>query len=101
MAAGQTAEFRRWLEVVVFNANPSTTIEAGLAWVRPMLRTAEERELLALAMHELRKRDAADRRRERRRDAARATEPTVRRPRPQDDNARSVAERVARSAVPT
>jgi hypothetical protein len=36
-----------------------------------MLRTAEERELLALAIRELRSREAADRRRERRREEVR------------------------------
>jgi hypothetical protein len=55
----------------VFIANPSTAVEAGLRWVLPMMRTAEERELLALAMHELRSREAADRRRERRREEVR------------------------------
>jgi hypothetical protein len=77
ITAGQGAEFRRWLaglardEVEVFIANPLTAIEAGLQWVRPMLRTAEERELLALAMHELHRREAADRKRERRREEVR------------------------------
>jgi hypothetical protein len=77
LTTDQTAEFRRWLsglardEVEVFIANPQTAVEAGLRWVLPMLRTAEERELLALAMHELRSRDAGDRKRERRREELR------------------------------
>jgi hypothetical protein len=63
MTITQTAEFRRWLaglardEVEVFIANPSIAIEAGPVWVRPMLWTAEERELLAPAMHDLRSRE--------------------------------------------
>jgi len=36
-----------------------------------MMRTAEERELQALGMHELRRRDAADQKRERRREEVR------------------------------
>ena len=73
----QEATFRRWLaglardEVEVFIANPLSAVEAGLEWVRPMLRTAEERELVAMAMHELRRRDAADRKRERHREEIR------------------------------
>jgi hypothetical protein len=56
----QLAEFERWLaglareDVEVFIDNPPAAVAAGLRWVLPMLRTAEERELLALAMHELR-----------------------------------------------
>jgi putative SOS response-associated peptidase YedK len=69
---GQVAEFKRWLaglardKVEVFIANPPIAVEAGPRWVLPMLRRAEERELPALAMHELRSREAADRKRERR-----------------------------------
>ena len=68
----QLTEFERWLaglareEVEVFIANPPAAVAMGLRWVLPLLRTAEERELLALAMHELRSREAADRKRERR-----------------------------------
>ena len=77
MTNDQTAEFRKWLarlardEIEVFIANPQAAVEAGLRWVLPMLRTAEERELLALAKHELRSREVADRRRERRREEVR------------------------------
>jgi len=77
MTNDQTAEFRKWLarlardEIEMFIANPQAAVEAGLRWVLPMLRTAEERELLALAMHELRGRDAADRKHERRREEVR------------------------------
>jgi hypothetical protein len=42
-----------------------------------MLRTAEERELLALAMHELRRREASDRKRERRREEVRCAITTL------------------------
>ena len=62
--ADQTAELRRWLAGL-----PS--LEDGLEWVRPMLRTNEESVLRAHALHELRERGASDRRRERRREEAR------------------------------
>jgi hypothetical protein len=74
--ADQTAEFGRWLQtlprerVEVFVADPSTAVEAGLEWVRPMLRTNDER-IVAHALYELRERDAAQRRRERRREEIR------------------------------
>ena len=77
MTIDRMAEFRRWLaglardEVEVFIANPLTAVEAGLEWVRRMVRTAEEWEMLALAMHELRSRETADRRSERRREEVR------------------------------
>jgi hypothetical protein len=61
----------------VFIANSPTAVEAGLRLVLPMLRTAEERELLALAMHELRRREASDRKRERRREEVRCAITTL------------------------
>ena len=75
--ADQTADLQRWLaalpreRIEVFVADPTTAVDDGLEWVRPMLRTNEERVLRAHAMHELRERDASDRRRERRREEAR------------------------------
>ena len=77
LATDQMAEFRRWLaglardQIEVFIANPPIALETVLTWVRPMLRTAEERELVALAMHELRSREVADRKRKRRREEVR------------------------------
>src|SRR6185369_16351243 len=75
--ADQTAQFKSWLrtlhreQVEVVVTDPMTAVEAGLEWVRPVLRTNEERVLMAYAIQELRQRDASDRRRERRREEAR------------------------------
>jgi hypothetical protein len=75
--ADRTAELQRWLaalpreRIEAFVADPTTALDDGLEWVRPMLRTNEERVLRALAMLELRERDASHSRRERRREEAR------------------------------
>lgn len=77
ISTDQTAQFKSWLrtlhreQVEVVVTDPMTAVEAGLEWVRPMLRTNEERVLMAHAIQELRQRDASDRRRERRREEAR------------------------------
>ena len=75
--ADRTAELQRWLaelpreQIEVFVADPTAALEDGLEWVRPMLRTNEEKVLRAHALHELRERDTSDRRRERRREEVR------------------------------
>ena len=73
----QITEFQRWLtalpreRIEVFVVDPATALEAGLEWIRPMLRTNEEKMLAAHAMHELRRRDALSHRCERQREEAR------------------------------